>query len=275
MITYADISIDWLNEFLKLNDYDEQTKAIINLQSENQHWSSDGSAEPVLPILLTLAKCATYGVSRKDGLPPLTVWWLDQRTKPLRESVVAYLHKNQRLSTFKEQLDFCFQLTIAPTGNHNIASAFVINDKIGANRELALNAEEAKLVIETWLPDLAPQLVSCLSPLWNQAYSKVDMYSGETHTGVPVYTGILDLFAHDPAAQRMLVYLGHKPGHFDNEELHDLVDQLFDVDNVPAPWSLYADLGLTQEAMLQAERIREQGMDEFNINALQVQDQGP
>ena len=269
MLLYSEIDIDWLNDFLTLTSYEEQLTAVKELLDDSV-FDDNG-----VSVLLTLTTCSIYApyLNRQDNLlPPIAAWWLDPRSQKYREQVITHLQEQHCLHTRVEQLDFIASLSIAPRTQRNDNGLQVVNEFSSTNDlKNALNAFMVAKTVQTWIPELAPEILHCLSPLWNREYTII----GEGMQGIQTlktYDNALDFFSNDPVAQRMLVYLGHKPEYKKYPQLHELYMAL--LQDPPAPWSVYQSLGLKPNEILQAEYAREVGMTQLSVEGLVLNPEG-
>ena len=265
-LPYKEIEVDWLDEFLTLDDYDEQTKFVMDLYNLRTSKSVVGG----IGTYLTFLKCSIYAPrwrSEDKSLPPIAAWWLDDRTSPWRKHLLTYLTQQEYLNTFESKLNFIKECSISPYAVRNASTKkMAINGNSGLNTAYpALRARHLEQTIKAWLPEEADTLLHCLSPLWTYTYA-TDLPNG-SHKMSYVYREVFDYFKDDVVAQRMLVFLGHKPPE-ENFELDTLFTKLQFQETRPMPWSMYLDLNLSQTQVLQAEYAREKGIQHLNVNNL-------
>ena len=258
MIRYADIPSSWINKFITLHSYENQTDAILQLQKQGTYYGYD------LDVLFTLTKCSNFTTSLNSGrTPPLAGWWLNERSKPFRDQVLTHLSLEPNpdatgdipftpeigIHTMSDRIRFIQQLTMFPTtvfSNDKI----VVNGNCGVSRhEPPLKISDVERTVRIWLPAHADELLHCLSYLWS------------LHN----YRDVFSLFKDDIVAQRMLVFQGQKPGPNECQEIQQLASDLEDYDDLPMPWSLYVELQLEPSQIMHAEYAREKGMAQLSM----------
>ena len=271
MNLHASIELSWLRDFISLSTYEEQTACIQALQANSSYKEE--------AVLLTLAKCSAYNFREpfdNTTLPPLAAWWLDPRSKIQRDIVIQYLDSNKRLLDLDSKLEFAYSITGYPGAKRGVQGDFVISEPILTTGEKALNSNLTALSIQTWMPNHASNILHCLSPFWSRVYSKFDHTSNTIKLGIPVYGDMFEFFKDDAVAQHLLIYKGRPPRKEDGVALNTFAQQLHaNPSQLPMPWPLYIELGLSPEAIYQAERTRENGMVSLNMNSLVSYVEGP
>ena len=258
------IEFQWLDAFILLTSYEAQTEHVERLLKSNALANNTNAS-----TLLTLAVCSTYDIrsfNNPTALPPIAAWWLDSRSAHYRAQVFTELSSLHPSITLKEKIQCIHDWTIAPVPVvRNVHNKKVIALNKGFAFEQTMSAHHVAQTVNTWFPQDAPEILHCLSPLWDLRVVPAHVIDNRVIQSAPVYTDVISTFRGDIAAQRLLVYLGHRLGPTDPEELHTLRKQLVNEEPLMMPWLMYKDLELSVDTMLQAERVRESGGSKLDI----------